>query len=43
MAKRHKMSRKGSRKHFTKHAAKTHKRNMPKQGARTVMRGGIRL
>lgn len=43
MAKRHKMSAKGSKKHFSKHASKTHKKNLPKPGARTVMRGGIRL
>lgn len=41
MAKRHGMSRNGSRKNFSKHASKTHYRNTP--GARTVMRGGIRL
>lgn len=40
MAKRHGMSRGGSKRHFTKHAAKTHVKNMP---SRTVMRGGIRL
>lgn len=36
---RHKMSRKGSRKHFSRNA-KTHKKNVPK---RLPMRGGIRL
>ena len=40
MAKRHKMSGHGSRRHFTRHASKTHKYNMP---SRTVMRGGIRM
>lgn len=38
--KRFKMSRKGSRKHFTRNAVKTHKFNLP---SNTVMRGGIRL
>lgn len=41
MAKRHRMSRSGSKRNFSKHAAVTHKKNMP--GARAVMRGGIRL
>lgn len=41
MSKRHRMSNHGSRKHFSKNAARTHFRNTP--GARTVMRGGIRL
>lgn len=35
---RSRMTRKGSRKHFTKHARKTHKLNRP----RKYMRGGIR-
>lgn len=39
--KRHKMSRGHSAKHFSRNAARTHFRNTP--GARTVMRGGIRL
>lgn len=38
---RHKMSSHGSKRHFSKHAAVTHKKNTP--GARAVMRGGIRL
>ena len=38
--KRHKMSRRGSRKSFTKGASYTHKKNMP---TRLPMRGGIRL
>jgi hypothetical protein len=38
--KRHKLSGHHSKQMFTKHASKTHKRNMP---SRTVMRGGIRL
>ena len=43
MAKRHKMSRRGSRKHFSKHASRIHKHNLgAKPGARYVMRGGIR-
>lgn len=41
MSKRHSMSRRGSEKNFSRHAAKTHYKNTP--GARTVMRGGIRL
>lgn len=41
MSKRHGMSRGHSERHFSKHAAKTHYKNTP--GARTVMRGGIRL
>jgi hypothetical protein len=40
MAKRHKMSKSGSRHHFTKHASYTHKKNVP---SRLPMRGGIRL
>lgn len=38
---RHKMSRSGSGKNFSKHASRTHVKNTT--GARTVMRGGIRL
>nr|AVQ10206.1 hypothetical protein [Gokushovirinae environmental samples] len=38
--KRRPMSRKGSKRHFTKHAVKTHKKNVP---SRAPMRGGIRL
>lgn len=41
MAKRHKMSSHGSKKHFSHHASRTHVKNLP--GARAVMRGGIRL
>lgn len=37
---RHKMSRRGSRRHFTKHANYTHRKNVP---TRKPMRGGIRL
>lgn len=40
MAKRFKMSGSQSRRHFTKHASKTHRRNVP---TRLPMRGGIRL
>nr|AVQ10217.1 hypothetical protein [Gokushovirinae environmental samples] len=40
MAKRQRMSKGSSRRHFSKHASKTHKRNVPK---RLPMRGGIRL
>nr|AVQ10257.1 hypothetical protein [Gokushovirinae environmental samples] len=40
MAKRSRISRGKSRRSFTKHASKVHKRNVPK---RTPMRGGIRL
>jgi len=40
--KRHKMSRHGSKAHFSHHAARTHHKNML-AGASTVMRGGIRL
>ncbi len=38
--KRHKMSRKGSKRNFTKHAVKVHRKNVPQ---RMPMRGGIRL
>lgn len=38
--KRHKMKKSTSRRQFSKHADKTHKKNMPK---RIPMRGGIRL
>lgn len=37
---RSKMSRSSSRRNFTKHASKTHRKNVPK---RLPMRGGIRL
>lgn len=40
MAFRHKMSRSGSRRSFSKHASLTHRKNMPQ---RLPMRGGIRL
>lgn len=40
MGKRHKMSRGGSRRQFTKHAVKVHRKNVP---SRLPMRGGIRL
>lgn len=40
MAKRHKMQHKRSKRMFSKHADRTHKKNMPK---RMPMRGGIRL
>lgn len=39
MAKRHGMSRSGSKKHFTHHAVRSHIKN----NNRPVMRGGIRL
>lgn len=39
MAFRHKMGRSGSKKHFTKHAVRSHVKNQPSH----VMRGGIRL
>jgi len=39
--KRHKMGGKSSKKLFSRTASMTHKKNLP--GARTVMRGGIRL
>lgn len=38
--KRHKMSRAGSKRSFSKSASMTHKKNMP---MRIPMRGGIRL
>lgn len=38
--KRHKLSRSGSKRYFTKTASRTHKRNMPTQ---SPLRGGIRL
>lgn len=37
---RAKMSRGGSKRHFSKHADRTHVKNMPR---RLPMRGGIRL
>lgn len=37
---RRKMSRRGSKRHFTKHALKVHRKNVPQ---RVPMRGGIRL
>lgn len=40
MAFRSKMSGAGSRRSFSKHGSKTHRKNL---GSRTVMRGGIRL
>lgn len=40
MARRHKMSRKASRQNFTKHASRTHRRNLNNTNP---MRGGIRL
>lgn len=40
--KRHSMSKGHSKKLFSKTASKTHRRNIT-PGARTVMRGGIRL
>lgn len=44
MSKRHKMSRKGSKRHFSHNASYTHKKNtMTSSGVRSVMRGGIRL
>jgi hypothetical protein len=38
--KRHKIGRSSSKRMFSKHGAKTHKKNMPH---RLPMRGGIRL
>ena len=38
---RHKMSRRGSKKLFRRAASKTHRKNVQRQ--RPVMRGGIRL
>lgn len=38
--KRHKIPQRKSKKSFSKHADRTHKKNMPK---RLPMRGGIRL
>lgn len=40
MAKRFKMSSRGSKRSFSKHADLTHRKNMP---SRAPMRGGIRL
>lgn len=42
MSKRHKMSSGHSKRSFSKHADKTHQRNLPAP-RRTPMRGGIRL
>lgn len=43
MAKRHKMSARKSKKLFRKTASHTHRKNLPRPGAKSVMRGGIRL
>lgn len=44
MSKRHRMSRRESRRDFSKHGSVTHKRNLMRPGAnRNPMRGGIRL
>lgn len=44
MAKRHKMSGRGSRRSFSKNASYTHRKNINvSSGVRKVMRGGIRL
>lgn len=40
MKKRHKIGKKASKKHFSKNAKMTHKKNMP---TRVPMRGGIRM
>nr|QJB20803.1 MAG: hypothetical protein [Microvirus sp.] len=40
MAKRHKMSRHGSKRNFSKHASKSHTFNFPRK---MPMRGGIRM
>lgn len=41
---RHKMSRSGSKRYFSKNAAVTHRKNVGvSSGVRSVMRGGIRL
>lgn len=42
MSKRHGMSKHSSKRSFSKHASKTHHRNMPAP-RRMPMRGGIRL
>lgn len=42
MSKRHKMSKKHSKKHFTKNAMRVHPKN-GLSGSQTVMRGGIRF
>lgn len=39
MAYRKRMSRKGSRRHFSKNAMRVHRKNIPG----TIMRGGLRL
>lgn len=41
--KRHRIGRGKSKRMFKKHADLTHKKNFQTQGARVVMRGGIRL
>lgn len=44
MPKRFKMSRSQSKRDFTKHGSKTHRKNLQSPGAsRNPMRGGIRL
>lgn len=44
MSKRFKMSKRSSRKDFSKHGSMTHRKNMQSPGARrNPMRGGIRL
>lgn len=41
MAKRRRMSRGASRRNFTRHGTKTHRRNLPPR--KMPMRGGIRM
>lgn len=42
--KRHRMSRQGSKRNFSKNASYTHRKNLSSSsGVRSVMRGGIRL
>ena len=44
MSKRFKMSRRDSKRDFSKHGSRTHGRNLSRPGAgRSPMRGGIRL
>lgn len=43
MSKRQRMSRKASKKLFSKTASVTHPKNVQPVGANSVMRGGIRL
>lgn len=42
MPKRHRLSKRKSKKMFRRSASHTHRKNLPRPGAKAVMRGGIR-